>query len=206
MILKLKIDTLTGKQSSNWDKIHFHDLFNLETERLMLSEISMHDLNNIHQLHSIPAVDEFNTLGIPKSKSETKSLILQLIESGLKKPRSSFTWKIIEKKTNQFIGLAGLTLSNDKFRLGEIYFKLHPNYWGKGFATETAIRLIKSCFEDFHLHKVEAGVATENLKSIRVLEKAGMTREGLRRKVLPIRGEWIDNYHYAIVESDERDY
>jgi len=28
-------------------------------------------------------------------------------------------------------------------------------------------------------------------------------REGLRRKVLPIRGEWIDNYHYAIVEGDQ---
>jgi hypothetical protein len=35
---------------------------------------------------------------------------------------------------------------------------------------------------------------------------AGMTREGLRRKILPIRGEWKDNYHYAIVEDDLRDY
>jgi len=56
------------------------------------------------------------------------------------------------------------------------------------------------------LHKVEAGVATGNVKSIRVLEKVGMTREGLRRKILPIRGEWIDHYHYAIVESDKRNY
>ena len=56
------------------------------------------------------------------------------------------------------------------------------------------------------LHKVEAGVATENKKSVKVLEKTGMTREGLRRKILPIRGEWKDNYHYAIVEDDPRDY
>ncbi len=56
------------------------------------------------------------------------------------------------------------------------------------------------------LHKVEAGVAIGNIKSIRVLEKTGMTREGLRRKILPIRGEWVDNYHYAIVESDKRNY
>ena len=51
-----------------------------------------------------------------------------------------------------------------------------------------------------------AGVATENIQSIRVLEKSGMTREGLRRKVLPIRGEWVDNYEYAIVEDDPRDF
>jgi RimJ/RimL family protein N-acetyltransferase len=66
--------------------------------------------------------------------------------------------------------------------------------------------LINTGFESFQLHKVEAGVATGNLRSIRVLEKAGMTREGLRRKILPIRGEWVDNYHYAIVEDDPRDY
>ena len=64
--------------------------------------------------------------------------------------------------------------------------------------------LIKSGFEDLNLHKVEAGVATGNLASIRVLEKSGMTREGLRRRILPIRGKWFDNYHYAIVEDDPR--
>ena len=35
-----------------------------------------------------------------------------------------------------------------------------------------------------------------------VLEKLGMTREGNRRKILPIRGEWKDNYHYAILEEE----
>ncbi len=81
-----------------------------------------------------------------------------------------------------------------------------PAHWGYGFATEVTNALIKCGFEDFNLHKVEAGVATENYKSIRVLEKSGMIREGLRRKILPIRGEWKDNYHYAIVEDDPRDY
>lgn len=66
--------------------------------------------------------------------------------------------------------------------------------------------MIRTGFDKFHLHKVEAGVATENIKSVRILEKCGMTREGLRRKILPIRGEWIDNYHYAIVEDDPRQY
>ena len=81
-----------------------------------------------------------------------------------------------------------------------------PTHWGQGYATETAKMLIKIGFDVFHLHKIEAGVATENIRSIRVLEKSGMTREGLRRKILPIRGEWKDNYHYAIVEDDPSDY
>jgi ribosomal-protein-alanine N-acetyltransferase len=178
----------------------------IESKRLKLLEITWNDLMDIHRLHSFPEVDEFNTLGIPKSIEDTKVVIRPLIEAQNEEPRKSYTWKIILKEPEAFIGLAGLKLSLDKFKLGEIYYKLLPSYWGKGFATEVSKTLIKSGFEHFHLHKVEAGVATENIRSINVLEKSGMIQEGLRRKILPIRGAWIDNYHYAIVEDDPRDY
>lgn len=181
-------------------------LLNFETERLILTEITTDDLENIHQLHSIPEVDEFNTLGIPETIKDTEKIMMPLIEAKERMPRNSYTWKIILKETATFIGLAGFSLSNDKFKLGEIYYKLKPDYWGKGYATELSKRLVILGFNDLNLHKVEAGVATGNIKSIRVLEKTGMTREGLRRKILPIRGKWIDNYHYAIVEDDPRDY
>jgi RimJ/RimL family protein N-acetyltransferase len=176
------------------------------TERLVLKEITWEDLEDVHRLHSFPEVDEYNTLGIPGDLEETREVMRPEIEAGEKDPQTRYTWRILLKHTPAFIGLAGLTLSNDKFRLGEIYYKLFPEYWGKGYATEVAKNLILVGFEHFHLHKVEAGVATDNERSIRVLEKAGMTREGLRRKILPIRGEWKDNFHYAIVEDDQRDY
>ena len=176
------------------------------TERLLLREINWNDLEDIHRLHSVPEVDEFNTLGIPGDLEETRELIRPDIDAKNKDQQSRYTWRIIEQYSADFIGLAGMMLSNDKFRLGEIYYKLLPAYWGKGYATEVAKNLIMTGFEKFQLHKIEAGVATDNERSIRVLEKAGMTREGLRRKILPIRGEWKDNYHYAIVEDDPRDY
>ncbi len=83
-------------------------------------------------------------------------------------------------------------------------FKLAPAYWGKGYATEVSKMLIETGFEVLKLHKVEAGADTENAASINVLEKSGMVREGLRRKILPIRGEWRDGYLYAITEDDPR--
>ena len=176
------------------------------TERLLLREITWDDLEDIHLLHSVPEVDEFNTLGIPGNIDETRKLMRPGLEPKLEKTRSRYTWRITVKHSGDFIGLAGFILSNDKFRLGEIYYKLFPAHWGQGYATEIAQNLIIVGFDKFELHKVEAGVATGNQRSIRVLEKAGMTREGLRRKILPIRGEWKDGYLYAIVEDDERDF
>ena len=202
VILKLTIDSMSGKQSSNWNRIHEEGSLKLESDRLQLHEISWDDLDQLHQLHSIPEVDEYNTLGIPSSVEETKKIMGREIEAQMNVERSSYTWKIELKDGGHFIGLAGITLSNDKFRLGEIYYKLDPQFWGKGYATEVAKKLISTGFDELGLHKVEAGVAVGNEQSIRVLEKAGMKREGLRRKILPIRGEWVDNYHYAIVEND----
>jgi len=202
VILKVHIEEMTGKQSGNWGQVHHAPDLDIETDRLFLMEVSWNDLEDIHRLHSFAAVDEFNTLGLPESKEDTKKILRSWVMEKLKIPRSSYTWKITLKETGFFIGIAGMHLSNDKFRLGEIYYKLLPEHWGNGYATEVARLLIGTGFDAFHLHKVEAGVATGNVRSVRVLEKAGMKREGLRRKILPIRGEWIDNYHYAIVEDD----
>jgi ribosomal-protein-alanine N-acetyltransferase len=52
------------------------------------------------------------------------------------------------------------------------------------------------------LHRIEAGCAVGNFASIRVLEKVGMTNEGRKREILPIRGKWIDNYFYSILENE----
>lgn len=178
----------------------------LVTNRLLLEEITSNDLQLIHELHSIPELDKYNTLGIPKDLDETRKVIQPAIDDQQKNIRSQFCWKILLKNSDKTIGLAGMFPSNDRFRLGEIYYKIHPDYWGHGYATEAAKELVRFGFEELNLHKVEAGVATENVRSMRVLEKIGMTREGLRRKILPIRGKWKDNYHYAIVEDDPRDY
>ena len=206
VVLKLHINSMTGKQSGNWTRLMEEASLNLESERLLLEEITWEDLDLIHELHSIPEVDEYNTLGLPSSVEDTRKIVDREIRAKSQYPRPSYTWKIILKEHGVFIGLAGYTLSNDKFRLGEIYYKLHPGYWGNGYATEVAKKLISAGFEQLGLHKVEAGVAVGNERSIRVLEKAGMRREGLRRKILPIRGEWVDNYHYAIVEDDPLPY
>ncbi|MGW8314546.1 MAG: GNAT family N-acetyltransferase [Bacteroidales bacterium] len=176
----------------------------IETERLFLTEFTWNDLEEFHNFSSLPEIRRYSTIGVPNDLSETKERLKSLIEEQSAVPRKSYGWKVILKENDEFLGMAGLILSLDKFKLGEIYYEVHPSYWGKGYATEMARILIKVGFEEFHLHKVEAGVATENAPSIKVLEKTGMKREGLRRKILPIRGEWKDNFHYAIVENDPR--
>ena len=95
-----------------------------------------------------------------------------------------------------------LNLGRPKYKKGEIWYKIHPNFWNKGYATEALMGLLHFAFNNLGMHRIEAGCAVENFASIKVLEKVGMTREGRKRKVLPLKMGWSDNFEYAILEED----
>lgn len=178
----------------------------IQTKRLYIEEITWADAESVHTIHSIPDVDEYNTLGLPKNLKETKNLIKPAIEDQSNISRKQYAWIVRLKESNTIIGLCGMILTADKFKMGEIYYKLIPAHWGNGYATEIGKALVNFGFNQCNLHRIEAGAHIENIKSLKVLEKIGMTKEGIRRKILPIRGEWIDGYQYAIVEDDKRNY
>ena len=75
---------------------------------------------------------------------------------------------------------------------GEIHFSILPDFWGNGYATEAVRHLIKFGFDELHLIKIEANSSTENIQSMRVLEKVGMIKESIQPKTLLIDDEWKD--------------
>lgn len=177
---------------------------NLHTSRLELKELADSDIENIHELHCNPMVERWNTIGIPANFEVTAALMKPIIANKKESVRSVYGWGIYLQPEGTFIGEAGMSVNNNRFQTAEIHYHITPELWGKGYASEVARELVRFAFEDLKLHRIQAGAATENIGSHRVLEKAGMTREGLKRKVLPIRGEWYDNYMYAILEDDPR--
>ncbi|NEU09316.1 GNAT family N-acetyltransferase [Flavihumibacter sp. R14] len=174
----------------------------LQSNRLRIRELALTDLLEIHQLHSFPETDEFNTLGIPANIGITESLLSGWIRQQNVNPRTTYIFCIELLETNRFIGLAAITLGKLNYKIAEVWYKIHPGCWGKGYATEALSTLIEFGFRDLGLHRIEAGCATGNIASIKVLEKVGMSREGSKRKILPIRGEWVDNYFYSILETE----
>ena len=174
------------------------------TERIKMRLIELSDLDAIHDLHSLPETDEFNTLGIPKNIEDTKITIEPWIAENEASKIKNFTFAIENRLNGEFIGLFGLKLGIEKYKRGEVWYKIHSDFWKKGYATESLKAVINFGFENLKLHRIEAGCAVENLGSIKVLEKAGMMREGRLRQVLPLKSGWSDNYEYSILETDQR--
>lgn len=177
------------------------EIITLSTNRLIIRDLKYDDLNFIHLIHSTAEVQEYATLDIPESIAESKDYLRKYIEQQNYNPRKEYGF-CVSLINQEPIGLIGLSNSLSKFKSAELWFKLHPKYWGKGYMTEAVLPILKFGFEKLLLHRIEAGVATGNIASIKVLEKIGMQKEGIRRKILPIKGEWKDNFHYAILEED----
>jgi len=173
-----------------------------QSKKLQLRFIQNSDIENIHKLQSIPEVDKYNTLGIPKDLSETKALMASSFEDLKQEVIKRYTFVIELNKSQEFIGLIALNLGNPKYKSAEVWYKLLPKYWRKGYATEAVNILLEFGFNTLKLHRIEAGCAVNNIGSIKVLEKVGMSYEGRKRKTLPLKSGWSDNFEYGILESD----
>lgn len=174
------------------------------TERIQLRLIDVSDLESIHKLHSLPETDKYNALGIPKNSEVTKSIIEPWILENQLNEIINYTFAIDNKSNGKFMGLFGLKLGNKKYKRAEVWFKIHSESWNQGYATEALKAIINFGFETLKLHRIEAGCAVDNIGSFKVLEKAGMIREGRLRQVLPLKSGWSDNFEYSILETDER--
>lgn len=177
--------------------MHQFDSMHLLTPRLTLRSIEYADLASVHELHSLTETDEFNTLGIPDNIEETETILNNWIASP-----DSYIFSVEETESNEFTGLIALILGKLRFRNAEVWYKTLPEYWGKGYTSESLNEILTFGFLQLKLHRIEAGCATQNYRSMKVLEKAGMRLEGTKRQVLPIRGEWIDSNSYAILDTE----
>jgi len=169
--------------------------------RLLLRGFEANDLTQAHNLLIRPETSAFNPGLPPENELDTKILLTGWQNEIKVEPRVSYTF-IIETIEKQFVGIISISIVKVKYKNAEVWYKLRPDVWGKGYATEALNTIIEFGFETLNLHRIEAGCATGNIASYKVMEKAGMQREAHRRKLLPLKNGWSDNYEYAILDED----
>jgi ribosomal-protein-alanine N-acetyltransferase len=100
------------------------------------------------------------------------------------------------------IGGIGLELREDVYRKTQLIgYWIGEEYWGRGIMTE-AVKLITAyAFTNFDVVRIQAGVFDNNPKSMRVLEKAGFTKEGVMKNAIVKKGQILDEHIYAICKD-----
>ncbi|MCB9461544.1 MAG: GNAT family N-acetyltransferase [Anaerolineaceae bacterium] len=154
----------------------------LETDRLLLRPPTIGDALRITSLAGDWDVAK-TTLNMPHpyEVSMAEDFIQHIADSW--DTGEDYTFALYLKTSGDLIGMMG-THPNLRHSRAEIGYWVGKEYWGQGYATEAARRMVRFVFEDLGLNRIEASYFVGNPASRRVMEKAGMTFEGIRRQYM----------------------
>jgi len=148
----------------------------IETERLILREIMDEDADGLFLLDSDPRVHEFLGKNPLKEKEEVYGRLKYIKDQY--KNFGMGRLAMIEKSTGDFMGWTGIKMEpietngyKDYYDLG---YRMIPKFWGKGYATESAIASVRYGFEVLGLKKINGAAHYQNIGSNKVLMNSGL--------------------------------
>lgn len=155
------------------------------TARLILRPIGPNDARAIFDSYGKdPEVTRYLTWRPHGSIADTQSFVQLCLRA-----ETSRTYMIVLKSTGDVIGVFDLRKTGQtKLEFG---YALARSFWGQGLMTEALVEVVDWALRQPSIRRIGAAVDVDNASSIRVMEKAGLQREGVLRKWLvhPNTGE-----------------
>ena len=172
----------------------------LETERLILRDVQVTDAEAIYAYSSKPIFYSMMGQKTPASVDEVKN---RIEHSFINAHRGmSRNWIVILKSEQRVIGDCGFNVYRPDNRRAEVNYAIDPEYWNQGLATEAMQRVLRFGFEILELNRIQAICSPDNIQSRRVIQKAGMTYEGLLRDYIYFESGPLDMKMHAILRKE----
>ncbi|MPY25542.1 GNAT family N-acetyltransferase [Shewanella psychropiezotolerans] len=145
-----------------------------ETQRLIIREFNHDDAKAVYHFNAPEEVNRFTgDAGMCSSIEDAEKIIRDI---WLKEYRlfGYGRWAVVLKETDEVIGFCGFK-NDSRIEAIDIGYRFHPTHWGKGYATESNLTCIEYAKQHLDLNRVLGDAVAENLGSINVLLKLGMS-------------------------------
>jgi RimJ/RimL family protein N-acetyltransferase len=144
----------------------------LETERLRLRPFREADLDAYTAVLTAEPVRA--AMHMPDSVGRTEAWMSMASWLGQWELRGVGNWALEERATGTFVGRAGLNWPERADWPGiEVGWMLHPDRWGRGYATEAGARAIAYAFDELGARELFSVILPENHRSIAVARRLG---------------------------------
>lgn len=176
----------------------------LRTERLTLRRFTSADVDNLVDLDSDPQVMRFLTNSRPPARSVIENEVLPGLLRQYEEHPGLGCWAAVETASGHFLGWFELTPSTDGASdEAELGYRLKRVAWGRGLATEGSRALVRAAFRDLGLRRVYAHTMAVNLRSRRVMEKAGLRHARTFHPTFddPIPGTELGEVEYELLRD-----
>jgi len=160
----------------------------LLTERLLLRPTRRDDLTALHAVMSRPQAMRYWSTPEHETLAETEAYLEATLTAAAQRLSDEF---LIEFD-GRVIGKAGA------WRLPEIGFILHPDFWRKGLADEALRAVIPHLFARHDMDALTAGIDPRNTASWRLLHRLGFVESHRATHTMQWREEWCDSVYFAL--------
>jgi ribosomal-protein-alanine N-acetyltransferase len=172
----------------------------IRTSRLLLRKLSLKDANDMFEFTSNPDVTTHLHWNAHTDIKQDEDFIQNIMDK-IYKTTSEFTYGIELIEINKLIGvvkLCNVCLNNKR---GEFTSILNPVYQGAGYMAEAWQGLLKFCFENIELNRIQSYVTEDNIASQKKDIRAGMTYEGRLKQYWIMKGVVKDALVYGITRE-----
>lgn len=185
-------------------RIPHRPAYPIQLERVRLRPFVQSDFDAVADMQSRPEVVRYLMWDVMDRDAVQTFLDRRLRQSQIDGDDTALVLAAVIPPSDRVIGEFMLRLSSARHRQGEIGWSLHPDAQGHGYATEAARELLRMGFDDLGLHRIVADADPRNTGSLKIMERLGMRHEALYRENYFLKGEWVDETHYAILEDEWR--
>ncbi|BCN30942.1 GNAT family N-acetyltransferase [Anaeromicropila herbilytica] len=152
----------------------------LETNRLILREMCEDDVGDLSEWLGLDEVYTYWGRKASKGEMNPELFFIDARPWVVRKPKLDFKWVVVLKENNKVVGMVEI-FDIQNYRMGDVAYRFHPDYWKRGLATEALKRVIEFIFKDTELDRLNARADVRNIGSNHVLQKCGFVKEGLIR-------------------------
>ncbi|MEO7424143.1 MAG: GNAT family N-acetyltransferase [Fibrobacteria bacterium] len=173
-----------------------------ETPRLIMRRFLPGDLADAFEILSDPEVAKYEFWDAYDLEETREDLEIQ----GAVAPGTRGVWNEFAaemKDGGKVIGNISFKMTDEEQLQAEIGFHFNRAFHGRGYGKEAVIGLIEYLWK-LGAHRIWAVSDTRNENSWRLMERLGMRREGHLVENCFVKGEWGDEYLYALLEKDWR--
>jgi RimJ/RimL family protein N-acetyltransferase len=163
------------------------------TERLLLERWAPEHAPGLAEINARPEVMRFLNGGLPLSRAESDAVSERVAEHWA--DHGFGLWAMLVRTTGRMVGFVGICHPlwlPERAHQVEVGWRLHPDVWGRGYATEAGREAIRVAFDDRRMDELIALVHPGNQRSAAVAMRLGMTRE--ERVTHPQRNHEMDVY------------
>ncbi|HHD2751669.1 TPA: GNAT family N-acetyltransferase [Clostridium perfringens] len=174
----------------------------VETKRFILKEIEEKYKENFINLFSDEDVMKYSGTEVSNPEKQVDFYLKKV--KVMYKEKKVIRWAIVNKESKEFIGDIGFYNMDFYSNNTEIGYTVAKKFWRQGVASECIKAIENFAFENLSMNRIVAMIDSNNISSIKLLEKLGFHRDGILREHYynKNRDEYINICVYSVIKSD----